>query len=90
MSEKRLHPTANPYEQEFGYHRAVRKGNLIFVSGTTSLDPATGKIQHAESAKEQTLAAFAEGIKAVKALDGSIEDIVRVRMFVKVRSHRIA
>ncbi|KAG5638740.1 hypothetical protein H0H81_010550 [Sphagnurus paluster] len=76
------HRTANPYESEFGYSRAVRRGPFIFVSGTTSIDPATGAVQHPESAFRQAQAIFAEIVRAVEALGGKRADVVRVRMFV--------
>ncbi|OBZ67718.1 hypothetical protein A0H81_12169 [Grifola frondosa] len=72
--------TANPYEQEFGYSRAVRRGPFIFVSGTTSIDPASGKLLHPESAYEQARTIFAEIFKAIGALGGTKADVVRVRM----------
>lgn len=34
---KTLLSTSNPFEQQFGYHRAVRRGPFIAVSGTTAL-----------------------------------------------------
>ncbi len=34
---KLLVTTSNPFEQKFGYHRAVRRGPFIAVSGTTAL-----------------------------------------------------
>lgn len=80
--KKTFHTTSNPYEKQFGYHRAVRKGPFIFVSGTTALDPTTGKIKHPNDAANQTIVAFREALKAVEALGGKKEDICRVRMFV--------
>ncbi|KAL4076750.1 Endoribonuclease L-PSP/chorismate mutase-like protein, partial [Scleroderma yunnanense] len=74
--------TPNPYEETFGYCRALRKGPFIFVSGTTAVDLATGKISHPDSAFEQAIKALKEIVTAVEALGGKKEDIVRVRMFV--------
>ncbi|RXW14253.1 hypothetical protein EST38_g11604 [Candolleomyces aberdarensis] len=76
------HRTSNPYESVFGYSRAVKKGPFIFVSGTTSIDPSTGVVQHPSSAYQQAIAIFSEIIKAVESLGGEKEDITRVRMFV--------
>ena len=76
------HRTENPYEVKYGYARAVRRGPLVFVSGTTSIDPATGVVQHAESAHLQAQLIFGEIIRAVEAVGGRKEDIARVRMFV--------
>lgn len=76
------HRTANPYEQKFGYSRALRRGPFVFISGTTSIDPATGEILYPASAYLQTRQIFDEIISAVIAVQGRAEDIVRIRMFV--------
>ncbi|KAF8957008.1 YjgF-like protein [Flammula alnicola] len=81
MSTQR-HKTSNPYEDKFGYSRAVRKGPFIFVSGTTSIDTSSGEVLYPESAYEQSLKIFSEIMLAVEALGGSKGDLVRVRMFV--------
>lgn len=77
--------TCNPYEQEFGYSRAVRRGPFIFVSGTTSIDPNTREILHPTSAYHQAIRIFEEIITAVEAVGGNKIDIVRVRIFVTAR-----
>lgn len=79
---KQFYDTANPYEKRFGYHRAVRKGPFIFVSGTTAIDPTTGVLEGREDAYFQAVCAFQEGLKAVTALGGSVGDVVRLRMYV--------
>ena len=82
--QKSYFTTANTYEKKFGYHRAIRKGPFIFVSGTTALDPETWKIQHPGNAYLQAMTAMEATIDAVKKLGGSNGDICRVRMFVAV------
>jgi enamine deaminase RidA (YjgF/YER057c/UK114 family) len=79
---KQYYTTHNPFEARFGYHRAVRKGPFIFVSGTTALDPSTGKLQHPGNAEVQAMATFKEALRAVIALGGDSGDVIRVRMFV--------
>ena len=76
------HKTGNPYEDKFGYSRAVRKGPFIFVSGKTSIDTASGKVLHPKSAYDQTLKIFAEIVLAIETLGGAKSDVVRLRMFV--------
>jgi len=76
------HRTPNPYEEKFGYSRAVRKGPFIFVSGTTSIDTSTGKVLYPKSAYDQTLKVFSEIVLAIEALGGTKADVVRLRMFV--------
>jgi enamine deaminase RidA (YjgF/YER057c/UK114 family) len=84
---KTCYETASPYEKKFGYYRAVRHGNQVFVSGTTSIDPyspATAPlVLYPNDARQQTRAALQECIKAVIELGGQgLQDIVRVKMFV--------
>ncbi|KAK7685487.1 hypothetical protein QCA50_011351 [Cerrena zonata] len=74
--------TDNPYEKLWGYSRATRRGQFIFVSGTTAVDLATGVVPSGLSAYDQAKRIFAEICKAVEALGGSKEDVTRVRMFV--------
>ncbi|KAF8909052.1 YjgF-like protein [Gymnopilus junonius] len=64
--EIKKHRTANPYEEKFGYSRAVRKGPFVFVSGTTSIDTTTGQVLYPSSAYEQTLKIFLEIISAIE------------------------
>ena len=73
--------SSNKFEKEFGYHRAIRKGPFIFVSGTTALGP-NGQVACPGDATGQAHYAFRLVIKAVEALGGTKEDVVRVRMFV--------
>ena len=82
--KKTYFSTTNTFERKFGFHRAVRKGPFIFVSGTTSLNPETGKIEHPGDAYKQALAAMKTSIDAVQQLGGSKMDVVRVRMYVMV------
>ncbi|KAF9560914.1 YjgF-like protein [Agrocybe pediades] len=82
-STTQRHRTSNPYEDKFGYSRAVRKGPFIFVSGTTSIDTSgSGKVLYPKSAYDQTLTIFAEIVLAIEALGGAKSDVVRLRMFV--------
>ncbi len=76
--------TPNTFEKKFGYHRAVRKRPFIFVSGTTSLDPETGRILHPDDAYQQALTAMRVTVGAIQQLGGGRKDVVRVRMFVAV------
>ena len=83
VNDRLVCDSENKFEREFGYHRAVRKGPFIFVSGTTALQP-DGMIAFPDDAKAQAQCAFQLGISAIESLGGSREDVVRVRMFVAV------
>lgn len=62
------------------YSQAVRSGNLVFLSGQTPLDPATGALVEGDISA-QARRAF-ENIKAVcEAAGGSMDDIVRVGLY---------
>lgn len=62
------------------YSQATRTGNLVFLSGQTPLDPATGNLVEGDIAV-QARQAF-DNIKAVvAAAGGSMDDIVRVGLY---------
>ncbi len=70
-----------PWEDEFGYSRAVRVGNRILVSGTTATGP-DGPV-HLGDPEAQARYALDKVRTAVTALGGSMEDVVRTRIYVK-------
>jgi enamine deaminase RidA (YjgF/YER057c/UK114 family) len=63
----------SPWEPVAGYSRAVRAGNFVFVSGTTSAG---------SDAYAQTKGAIDRIAIALEAAGASLRDIVRTRMFV--------
>ncbi len=69
------------WEDMAGFSRAVRKGNRILVSGTTSThgDRVIGGIDPA--AQTHFVIDKIEG--AIQSLGGTLEDVVRTRIFVK-------
>lgn len=75
--------TSNLFESLFGYHRAVRKGPFIFVSGTTALLP-DNTVAFPDDSFAQAKAAFEVAVAAVEKLGGCKRDVCRVRMFVAV------
>jgi enamine deaminase RidA (YjgF/YER057c/UK114 family) len=66
-------PARNEWGDRIGYSRAVRRGNLIEIAGTTG---------PGGSAYEQARAALVVIADAVAELGASVEDVVRTRMFV--------
>ena len=63
------------------YSQATRTGNLVFLSGQTPLDPATGNLVEGDIAV-QARQAF-DNIKAVvAAAGGTMDDIVRVGLYI--------
>lgn len=74
MSASRRHITGgSAWEPKVGYSRAVRMGNLVFVSGTTCDGP---------DAYIQAKGAIAKIEQALEEAGSSLDDVVRTRMFV--------
>lgn len=71
--------TGSAWEPKMGYSRAVKKGNLIFVTGTVGInaDKTYSKDVGAQARRSLDI------IKgAIEALGGKISDVVRTRMYV--------
>jgi enamine deaminase RidA (YjgF/YER057c/UK114 family) len=70
----------SPYEQQFGYCRAIRVGNQIIVSGTIGIE--NGELVGIGDAYQQTLVAFKNIEKALLDLGSNLDDLVRVRIYI--------
>lgn len=64
----------------YGFSRGVRSGNRIEIAGTAPI-PADGE-PVAETAYEQMLRCGEIALAALDDLGGSVEDVVRTRMFI--------
>lgn len=73
--------TAAQWESVVGYARAVRVGDLVWVTGTTALD-ARGEPVGLDDAHAQAAQCIANLAKALGAVGCSLENVVRTRMFV--------
>ncbi len=69
-----------PWESIAGYSRAVRVGNHIAVSGTTAQGP-DGLVGRGDPAA-QTRRCLEIVQAAIEALGGTLDDVVRTRMYV--------
>ena len=71
--------TGSVWEPKMGYSRAVRKGNLIFVTGTVGINADKTYTPDVGAQAKRSLEII-QG--AIEALGGKITDVVRTRMFV--------
>ena len=77
--------TGSPFEQTFGYSRAIRHQDTVYVSGTTGYDYATMIMP--ESVGEQAKNALQTIDKALIDAGSSIKDTVRVVYYVADRAY---
>ncbi|MGW3039299.1 RidA family protein [Kitasatospora sp. NPDC001159] len=70
----------SPWEEEFGYSRAVAAGDHVHVAGSTAW--VDGRIEHEGDPYRQTLAAFGVGLTALAAYGLTADDVVRTRMYI--------
>ncbi|GAB4554987.1 MAG: RidA family protein [Phycisphaerales bacterium] len=84
--ERQRVSTGTKWERDNGYSRAVRAGNLIFVSGTLAAGP-DGNIIEPNSAYKQTLYALEKAERALIELGASRRDVVRTRLYVISMNH---
>ncbi|MDP9011140.1 MAG: RidA family protein [Pseudomonadota bacterium] len=74
-------PTANPWGDIVGYSRAVRVGQLVFVSGTTATGPEGQALHPGEPGPQARL--ILERIEAALVkLGASLKDVVETRIYV--------
>ena len=72
--------SGGPYEAAAGYSRAVAAGDLIFVSGCTSL--SGGEVVYEGDVTRQTEQALLNVSAALEQLGASLADVVQTRLYV--------
>src|SRR6516165_9053375 len=76
--------TGSPWEPVVGYSRAVRVGDLIFVTGTVGILPDG---RYGATVTAQTHRALEIIVAAIEALGGKVTDVVRTRIYVTDIEH---
>lgn len=77
--------SGSPFEQKIGYSRAIRDGDMVYVSGTTGYDYKTMRMP--EDAGAQARNALATIAGALAQAGASLSDVVRVRYYLTDMAH---
>jgi enamine deaminase RidA (YjgF/YER057c/UK114 family) len=72
--------SGGPWEERYGYSRAVKAGPFVLVSGCTST--VDQQVSHEGDPYEQTRTAFGVGLAALEHFGLGVADVVRTRMYV--------
>lgn len=73
--------SASPFEARIGFCRAVRDGEFIAVSGTAPIGP-DGRTAGVGDPAAQTRRCFQVVREALESLGGSLEDVIRTRVYI--------
>lgn len=72
--------TGSHFEKRFGYSRAVRVGDQVFVAGTVGLNYETGQIP--PDPVDQFHQSVANIERALKMADAGLADVVQITLYV--------
>ncbi|MDE3053182.1 MAG: RidA family protein [Gemmatimonadota bacterium] len=78
---RQLVTSGTSWEKLYGYSRAVRLGNTVYVAGTTAVD-ADGNVVGEGDPYAQARFVYEKIGKALAEAGASLSDVVRVRTFV--------
>ena len=80
MSETRRFDDGSGWQEQAGYSRAVRRGNVVAVSGTTATGP-DGAALHPGDTGAQARVCLDRIANALTALGASLDDVVRTVVY---------
>ena len=80
MNTRQHHQSGTRWEEEVGFSRAVRAGNLIEVAGTTAVKD--GQIIGLGDAYQQAEFIIQKIQIALHQLGGDLKDVIRTRIYV--------
>ena len=80
MDERQRVSSGTIWEERVGYSRAVRVGNLVFVSGTTATDD-DGRLVGPGDPEAQARYIIEKIGRALAAAGASLADVVRTRIY---------
>lgn len=79
--QKQLISSGTIWEKKFGYSRAVKTGNFVFVAGTTAVNEI-GEVIGADDPYQQAVFIYKKIEKALHEAGASLQNVVRIRTFV--------
>jgi enamine deaminase RidA (YjgF/YER057c/UK114 family) len=86
MTRRQNISTGTIWEDKAGFSRAVRIGNLVFVSGTTATDP-DGQLVGPDDPYAQTIYIIHKIERILAEAGASLRDVARTRIYVADVNH---
>ena len=80
MNDRQRISSVSPYEDVIGFSRAIRVGDLVFVSGTVAWGP-DGKLVGAGNVYAQAKQTIANIAAYLRQAGASLSDVVRTRIY---------
>lgn len=80
MTKRTNISSGSEYEEKYGYSRAVRVGDMVFVSGTVGIDYKTGEIS--DDPIEQLNQVIRNMLPSIEEAGAKLSDIVQITTYV--------